>query len=369
MRMMAAPTSAIGPRSDRVAAAKLTRRSALTALGAGALSLAPLGTACANGTVTPRHVTSTMSAAPLTMATGAPGGGFSRYGPAFAVLAEQALHRLISFRASGGSAANILLLEQNAVQLGMASLAIANQAWMGSARWTGGLQMRGFRALFPVYQQQLQIVARADGKILRLQDLAGRRIGVGPSGSTGAVLTPGLLRATGIIGAKLITGGYAQQVAALRDRELDACAFFGATPLPALAKAATDGTFRLIGLTKQSSTAARIADPGVGPSVVPHTALPGLTQPVMTIGSPAMVLARADLPDPVAAILTQAALLHQADLLAMARIAVPPHDVLQSGIDSVMIHPGAVPVLRHHGIIVPEQLIGQPTTLPKSVKD
>ena len=341
----------------------------LTRLGVGALGVTtlPISRAMAAGTDPRTAVIAT--AAPLTMATGAPGGGFSRYGPAFAILAEQALHRPISFRASGGSAANILLLEQNAVQLGMASLAIANQAWMGSARWTGGLQMRGFRALFPVYQQQLQIVTRADGKILRLADLAGRRIGVGPTGSTGAILAPGLLRAMAIKGARLITGGYDQQVVALRHGALDACAFFGATPLPALTQAAADGSFRLIGLTRPSSTAARIADPGVSPSIVPHSALPGLTHPVMTIGSPAMVLARADLPDPVAAILTQAALLHQADLLATARIAVPPLDVLQSGVDSVMIHPGAVPVLRHHGIIVPDQLIGQPTTLPRTVKD
>lgn len=351
---------------DKIGTARLPRRAALGAMGVSALSLASWATARAmapNGSLPVPESTT-----PLIMATGAPGGGFSLYGPAFATLAERSLHLPIAFRASGGSAANILLLEQNEAQLGMASLAIANQAWMGSARWTGGLKMRGFRALYPIYQQQLQIVALAEGKILHLDDLAGQRIGVGPRGGTGAILAPGLLRATGIHGAKLVAGGYDQQIAGLRNGSLDACAFFGASPLPAIARAAAGGQFRLIGLTSPSSNAAQAVDPGVSPSVVPRTALPGLTRPVMTIGSPAMALARADLPNSIAAALTEAALLHQANLLAAARIAVPAQDVWQAGINTVAIHPGAVPVLRRHGMVVPDQLIGKPLGLPKLVK-
>lgn len=358
---------ALGP--DHIGTARLSRRVVLSALGAGALSLASSNTARATPTtLSDRAPFAPSPAMPLIMATGAPGGGFSLYGPAFATLAEQSLHLPIAFRASGGSAANILLLEQNEAQLGMASLAIANQAWMGSARWTGGLKMRGFRALFPIYQQQFQIVSLVHGKIRQLDDLAGQRIGVGPRGGTGAVLAPGLLRVTGVQGAKLITGGYDQQIAALRTGALDACAFFGASPLPAIARAASGGQFRLIGLTAPSSRAAGSFDPGVSASIVPRTALPGLTRPVMTVGSPAMALARADLPDPIAAALTEAALLHQANLLATARIAVPAHDVWQAGIDTVAIHPGAVPVLRRHGIVVPDKLIGKPLGLPKLVK-
>ncbi|EGO94751.1 TRAP transporter solute receptor TAXI family protein, partial [Acidiphilium sp. PM] len=132
----------------------------------GAMAGAPLAARAASLPVMP---------VAITMGTGQPGGGFSVYGQAWGQLAQKAARISVSYRASGGSAANILLVEQHAAQLGLAVLAVAEQAWMGQGAWTSGVKLQGFRALFPVFGASLQIFAPARSGLRRLRDLDGKR--------------------------------------------------------------------------------------------------------------------------------------------------------------------------------------------------
>ncbi|MCW8307535.1 TAXI family TRAP transporter solute-binding subunit [Acidiphilium sp. PA] len=294
----------------------------------------------------------------LTMATGEPGGGFALYGPAWGQSASATAPVTLSYRASGGSAANILLVEQGAAQLGLTTLAVADQAWLGNASWTGRVTLRGFRALFPIFPASWQVIALLEGPVKRLADLTGRPIGVGPAGGASAVLTPALLAAAHITPNLAITGLYTEQIELLLRRKLDACAFFGPTPLPALRDAAGKGGFILLGVTKAQQTAmARL--PGMGRTIIPHASLPHQTAAVSTIGSDAIAIGRADLPDQLVAQLTEAALSDQG---AMRATGLPPDAMtIKNGwIDAsspVLIHPGAAMALRRHGFAAPARLV------------
>ncbi|SIQ62427.1 MULTISPECIES: TAXI family TRAP transporter solute-binding subunit [Acidiphilium] len=294
----------------------------------------------------------------LTMATGEPGGGFALYGPAWGQSASAAAPVTLSYRASGGSAANILLVEQGAAQLGLTTLAVADQAWLGTASWTGRVTLRGFRALFPIFPASWQVVSLLDGPVKRLADLAGRPIGVGPAGGASAVLTPALLGAVNITPRLAIAGLYTEQIELLLRRKLDACAFFGPTPLPALRDEAAKGSFTLLGVTKaQQAAMARL--PGMTRMIIPHTSLPHQTAAVATVGSDAIAIGRADLPDQLVAQLTEAALSHRPILRATN---LPPHGMTLKNdwIDAsspIQIHPGAAMALRHHGFAAPARLV------------
>lgn len=295
----------------------------------------------------------------IIMATGEPGGGFAAYGQAWGQAAQKATRIAISYRASGGSAANVLLVEQAAAQLGLTVLAVANQAWTGHGHWTGGVQLRGFRALFPVFGASLQIFAPADSGLHRLRDLAGKRIGIGPAGGAGAVLAPQALHAAGAPPRVAVNGLYGEQIALLRHGHIDACAFFGATPLPAIHQAAANGGFNLIGFDRDEIGAVRKAIPGLDATVIPHPALPALSAAVATVGSSAIAIGRADLPDPLARAVTDAALTHHAALLSkLPGISAPPIGTgWIDGAVPIAIHPGAATALRHHGLAVPAGLI------------
>ncbi|MDD2877223.1 MAG: TAXI family TRAP transporter solute-binding subunit [Acidiphilium sp.] len=312
----------------------------------------------------------------LTIATGEPGGGFALYGAVWGQQAGKAAHVTVSYRASGGSAANILLVEQNAAQLGLTTLAVADQAWRGRDGWTGNVPLRGFRALFPVFDTTWQIYARAGGSVRHLDDLAGRRIGVGPAGGGSAVLTPALLAAAGISPRLSISGLYDEQIDLLRKREIDACAFLGVTPLPAIRQdtnhdatrnaalnatlraplgASPGGGFNLIGVSGAQGAAMRRAVPGLSAMIIPRMSLPGQSVAVTTIGSGAIAIGRADLPDALVGRLTEAALSQRTALIG-AGFAVPDTAWIENN-DPIAIHPGAADALRRHGFAAPARLV------------
>lgn len=324
----------------------LGRRAVLGSMGALPVALARAG----NAGLVPTA---------LTMATGEPGGGFAVYGQAWGLAAQTETRIAVSYRASGGSASNVLLVERGAAQLGMSVLAVASQAWTGGGNWTSGVKLRGFRALFPIFDSSLQIFAPAGSGISRLADLSGKRVGVGPAGGSGAVLASLVFAATRVSPGVNVAGLYHEQIELLRRGDLDACAFFGVTPLPAIREAARHGGFNLIGFDEDERRAARKAIAGLRDAVVPRSALPALSAAVATVGSSAIAIGRADLPDPLAHAVTEAALSRRTALLRTLPGSRPaPIDAgwVGRGV-SVAVHPGAAAALRQHGLDVPADMV------------
>lgn len=289
----------------------------------------------------------------LTMATGEPGGGFALYGPEWGQRVTNGENVSISYRVSGGSAANILLVEQGAVQLGLTTLAVADQAWLGDGAWTEQTKLQNFRALFPIFETTWQIITPLGSAIRQLNDLAGRRIGVGPAGGGSAVLTAPLLQAAGIAPHLTITELYAQQIELLHRREIDACAFLGPTPLPVIRQNAAESAFNLIGVTAVQQNAMRRAVPGVTAAVIPRVSLPRQSAAVASVGTGAIAIGRADLPDTLVSALVEAAL---ATPLIGPGVITPKATWIGDG-NPIAIHPGAAHVLRRHGFAAPARLV------------
>lgn len=298
----------------------------------------------------------------LTMATGAPGGGLALVAPRLGALAGRAERLAIAYRASGGSVANILLIERRRAQLAIASLPVMAQAWSGDAGWTLGIALRDFRAMFPLFATSLQVFTLPGSAIADAASLSGKRIGVGPAGSAGPALVPRLLAAAGTTPLLLVTGGYRDQLADLRAGRLDACAFFGASPLPAIAAPTSrrSPALRRIGFDAAAVRRMRRAVPGLAERPLPDISLPGGTGPAgnaATVASVAVALCHAGMPDPLAAKLTEAAMLHRAELLDGLPQATPAPSAWLDGEVAIGIQPGAASVLRRHGFGVPGRLV------------
>jgi TRAP transporter TAXI family solute receptor len=292
----------------------------------------------------------------LTMATGAAGSGFASFGPAWGHALRQAVPIPVAYRVSGGAAANILLIEQGAAQIGLTNLAVAAAAWQGGAFWTGGIALRGFRALFPIYNETLQIIASRSQRISTPADIAGATLGIGPAGSASAALVPSLLNRLGIIPSSFRNGDFMTQINEVLAGKLAACAFIEATALPGLVAAAKRGTFNLLGFTGAEVGAMREVSPALTSAHIPLGSLPGQTLPVRTIGSRAIAICRAGLPDTLAAGLTRAVLLHHpAPMQGLPDLVASARNWLADDTD-IAVHPGAIPILRQAGIIVPDRL-------------
>ncbi len=293
----------------------------------------------------------------LVMGTGRAGGYYGAYGAAWGRLAQKATGVGIAFRASGGAAADILLIEQNEAQLGMTTLTVADEARDGTGAWTAGVKFRSFRGLFPMFSSMVQIVSPQATGITTLSGLAGRRIGIGPDGGSGAAAMPPVLRSVGVRPGQLRTGGYEQQVTDMLAGRLDACAFLGAPPMPAIANVAVGRRLSLIGFSDAEAAQVARTQPGMSRMVLPAASFPGQNVAVASVGTGNFAICSAALPDGLARAITVAALRNRDTLAALVPAvgqSPGPGDMLQGNIG---LHPGAAAALRSFGVNVPARYV------------
>ena len=293
----------------------------------------------------------------LVMGTGRPGGYYTTYGPEWGRLAEASAGVEIAFRASGGAAANILLIEQGEAQLGMTTVTVAVEAMTGEGAWTAGVKFQEFRALFPMFPSVLQIVAPQPSGIVSLAELAGQVVGIGPDGGTGATAVPDIFASVGVLPARVLTGDYEQQVRDMFAGRIAACAFIAAPPVPAIVSAAMGRKLSLIGFSQAEVEQVARTSPGMTRMVLQAGLFPGQSVAVASVGTANFAIGAASLQDTVAEAVTMAALRNQADFAALVPAAAQTPEtapILQGG---VMFHPGAVVALRRFGMDVPKKFV------------
>jgi uncharacterized protein len=293
----------------------------------------------------------------LVMGTGRPGGYYDVYGTEWGSLAQRSAGVDVAFRASGGAAANILLIEQNTVQLGMTTVSVADEARNGTGAWTAGVKFGVFRALFPMFPSVLQIVSPRWTGITSLAGLAGQRVGIGPDGGTGAAAVPSIFSSLGVIPSQTMTGDYARQMHEMLAGRIAACAFIGAPPLPAISHAAMGRKLSLIGFSTAEIEQVCRTSPGMSGMVLKAGVFPGQSVAVGSVGTANFAIGSAALPNAMVKALTLAALRNQqvlATRVPAAAEAPQTGPMLQGGI---MFHPGAVDALRSFGMDVPAAFV------------
>jgi len=213
------------------------RRSAPVKLAA-AFATAALVLAACNGDadVADEAPDDTDAAAPsfLTMATGSTGGTYFPLGGAMAGVWNDNLDDVrIGTQSSGASVENLRLLHAGEVQLVMAVNGVGTNAIAGEGPFEedGPLD---FAFLGNVYGEVTQIVARADAGINSIEDMAGKRIQIGPPGSGTEVAARTILETAGVDpdnDIEVFQDGFGDAADALRDGTVDAA--FGILALPA----------------------------------------------------------------------------------------------------------------------------------------
>lgn len=170
----------------------------------------------------------------LTMATGSTGGTYFPLGGAMAGVWNDNLDNVrIGTQSSGASVENLRLLDAGEVQLVMAVNGVATTAIAGE----GAFEEDGpldFAFLGNIYAEVTQIVARADAGIESIEDMAGKRIQIGPPGSGTEVAARTILETAGVDpdnDIEIFQDSFGDAADALRDGIVDAA--FGILALPA----------------------------------------------------------------------------------------------------------------------------------------
>ncbi|WP_374444395.1 TAXI family TRAP transporter solute-binding subunit [Stella sp.] len=251
------------------------------------LALAPLVAACAD----PADGGATLGGSPvptISIGAGSPGGLYERVGTAIcAAVAAGPAAAPCAVVASDGSVENLQALQRGAAgfALTQADTALAAQLGVGPFREKG--PDRSLRSVLALGIEPLAVVVRADAPIAEFAELRGKRIDPGAEGSGTELTMRGLMLSHGwTIGrdVRTVTVPPGAAADALCSGRVDAVAFVGAQPNPAVETAAALCPVRLLSVAGPVIRAVVVGYPTIDGETIPAGTYAWQTQPVRTVG-------------------------------------------------------------------------------------
>jgi len=299
-----------------------------------------------------------LAPAPVTLATGTPGGIYHPVGNAICRMFNlESEHQAIPCVAvsSEGSVENIRRIESGKSTFALSQTDVAYAAFHGEGPFAAAGPDPKLRMLIALYPEAFTVVARADTGIRDFQDLRGRRVGVGKSGA-GYTFTRDVV--LGYYGwtipdpVRLLELGPAEQNRALCNDEVDAIIFQAGHPNGLTQEATTGCRARLVRVAGPPIDRLLAAHPYYIASVIPGGMYPGNPDDVPTIGTQALLVTSSRQPDELAYAVVKAVFNNFADFRrlhpALSKLNIK--DMVPS--EAVMpIHPGALRYFREAGLV------------------
>ncbi|MEJ2678191.1 MAG: TAXI family TRAP transporter solute-binding subunit, partial [Gemmatimonadota bacterium] len=220
----------------------------------------------------------------LSIGTAGTGGIYYPLGGAIASrLSARDSLREFTAEVSGGSLENIQRIENGQIDLGFTTANTMYEAYTGGQDFAH--PMTSLRIVAPLYPNVTQVLVRAGAGIRSVEELRGRRVSVGSSGSGTEELSRQLLAAYGItyddIDQRFLS--FTESASALRDGAIDAAIISAGYPASAVLEVTSTGIARLIPIAGDGARRLRQRYSYYSTGVIPADAYPGQANEMQTI--------------------------------------------------------------------------------------
>jgi uncharacterized protein len=256
-------------------------------------------------------------------------------------------------RPTDGSVANIAGLRDGRLELAIVQSDVQAHAAAGTAAFADAGPFDALRAVMALHPEPLTLVARADAGIARVEDLAGKRIWIGPEGSGTRALAGDLMAALGWTEASFAPVpqiGADRLADALCLGEIDAFLYTIGHPALVIQEATTGCDARLVPITGAAVDELVAGHPELLAATIPGRLYRGNPDPVASFGVGATLVTRADQPeDRIKAMVGQ--IFADADTLRGLEpvlAALEPAAMVSDGL-TAPLHPGAEAYYRERG--------------------
>jgi TRAP transporter TAXI family solute receptor len=269
------------------------------------LSLALVGGACGGEEEKP------LPAGELRIATGLDGGVYRLYGRSLATVINRHLQPLrATALTTDGSVENLQLLDRRQADIGFTLADTAGPALSGAPPFAQSVRIS---ALARLYDDYVQVIARADSRWSSVMQLAGRRISIGAPRSGTALTAARILklRSLGLRGSRaprISRLPLRDSADALAADKIDAFFWSGGLPTDAVAELRKKVNITLLDLP--SGTAAVLDSNLFTETQLPRNVYGG-RRPVRTVAAANLLVVRQDMPEEMAFRLTRLLFEHQ----------------------------------------------------------
>jgi TRAP transporter TAXI family solute receptor len=290
------------------------------------------------------------------MGTGSITGAYFPVGVAFCRLVNQ--HRRetdlrCAARLSAGSVANVAGLRDGSLGLAMVQSDTQAEALEGTGPFADAGGFAGLAAVAALYPELLSLVARADAGIARVEDLAGKRVWIGPEGSGTRVVADALIAALGWTPSSFAdTPEVPADLlgAALCDGRIDAFLYTVGQPALVIQEATTGCDAVLVPIEGPAVAELVAATPAFVAATIPAGLYRGSPGPVPSFGVEATLVTREDVPQDTIYTLVSTAFADLDTLRALDPVlaGIAPETIVAGG-RTAPLHPGAERFYRERG--------------------
>jgi TRAP transporter TAXI family solute receptor len=177
----------------------------------------------------------------ISIVTGGTGGVYYPLGQAIAgVITRHVAGVEASTTATGGSVANVQMIDAGRATMGFAMADSAWDAYQGLDRFA--VHKVALRTLAVFYPNRMHVVTLEGTGITRFADLKGRRVSTGAPASGTEIMALRLMEAEGLDAARDVVASHlsvAESVAALQRGDIDAFFWVGGAPTPSITELAS----------------------------------------------------------------------------------------------------------------------------------
>ncbi|MBI4481787.1 MAG: TAXI family TRAP transporter solute-binding subunit [Acidobacteria bacterium] len=287
----------------------------------------------------------------LKLGTAPVGGTFYTIGAALAQVLSRALPQTqVTAEATAGTGENVRLLDRRRIDLAVTATPTTYHVVRGLKPWSTPIPLR---AVITLHRNASVFVSHRGSGILRIPDLKGKRVAVGPAGAGFEHLIGPVLEVYGMSYASFqpIYQGQADSAELLSDGRVDAAFFSGAIPHPSLLQVATSHPVDFVRVDEDKIAELEQRYPYYFRRTLVRGTYPGQTEDlaIVDIGSGQLVT-RPDADEGLIYRVARAIYEHREELAEMhpAGREITASRVAQY--EGVPFHPGAIRYFREIGV-------------------
>lgn len=291
------------------------------------------------------------------LGTSSSGGNFYLVGGGIATILNNALpdYFVITSEETGGSTANLTMIQNGEMEVGIAMTSSLAEAKEGTAEWTGGPmdKVRGMVALYPSY---MTMYALSSSGIKNISDFNGKIIGLGSKGAAMDSVLRAAFEDMGVKPSSIYNDGHGATASAVADGQVDAAVLFSFPPFAAISELEATQDLTFIGLTPEEQKHLTDIYPFYTASTMPAGSYKGATEDVATVTEWNMLVCSSDVPENYIYLMTKTLLENNPQLMEIHKSLeyCTAENILNY---NVPLHAGTVRYLQEVGINVPDELI------------
>lgn len=293
----------------------------------------------------------------LSLGSGSSGGNFYLVGGGIATVLNNALpdYFVITSEETGGGTANLTMLQNGDVELGIAMTSSLYEAWNGSADWTGG-EMKNLRGMLALYPSFLTIYTLSDSGIKTLDDINDHIIGLGSKGAAMDSIFREALPAMGVNPSDIFNDGHGATATALSDGNIDVALLFSYPPFSAITELEATKELTFIGLTEDQQKYLTDTYPFYSAADMPAGSYAGVTEDLPVVSEWNMLVTSTNVSEDYAYLMMKTLCESNPELLEIHKSLI--YATAENNANfNIPLHAGVVRYMEEMNIEVPEELI------------